>query len=641
MKPRSIQVVWVCATLICSSCHALADTKEHKATKSSADQWVINELQHMSLEEKIGQMLQVRIYTDFADLNSPELLFLKSKLQQYHIGSVDIAARMSGPNLLKGSPEQVAAILNDLQRNSKVPLLVGADIERGLASRVSNVPEFPFPMALSAINDAKIVRRFGAITGSQARAVGIQWAFAPVADINSNPENPIINNRSFGEDAKQVGEMVAAYIDGAHSSNLLVAVKHFPGHGETSSDSHFGIVTIGGDRKHLEQNELVPFNAAIHAGADSFMLAHAVVPALDPDTTRISTTSPKIVNGLLRNEMGFRGVVLTDALEMRGLLNLYASDPNPTGRVSVEAIKAGADVLMMPLDLDAAFNAIVKAVRDRDIPEARIDESVKRILSLKAKAHLNESKVVDVAEVRRLFANKDTYEFAQEVSDRSVTLVRSNARVLPLIPSKSVAGAGLKPTGPPLASKLVVVSFTDSRYSRLGPEFDRQIMLRRPDARIFHYYNDNIGSDDSTEMTAQVKAADQVVIAAFVTHVPRKSEDGRIMNTVGLSGANAEFLARIVATNTPNTVVIALGSPYLIANYPKIENYICTYSLASTAEITAVKALFGEIQNTATLPVTLPGVAKRGFSIPWPTVPIPVNSINTVVHQNPVGQRIP
>jgi beta-N-acetylhexosaminidase len=584
--------------------------------------WVEQTLSQLSLEEKIGQMLQVMAYGEYHDFNDPAYLFVANEIQRYHIGSVALGARMLGPNLVKGTPFQVAEITNQLQRESKVPLLIGADLERGLSSRLSGVPEFPFPMAFGAVDDIGLVEKFGAISAREARAVGIQWAFAPVADVNSNPNNPIINVRSFGEDPHDVGRLVAAYIRGAHRNGLFVAVKHFPGHGDSSADSHVGIVRVNGDRQHLETYELPPFKMAIGAGADSVLLAHAAVPAVDPDEHRISTTSPKIVNDLLRHQLGFRGVILTDALEMQGLMSLYPQDSNPSGRAAVDAVKAGADVLMVPRDIDAAFQAIVAAVHNNEISENRIEESVRRILEIKAAAGLDKSRFVDIDEVKRLFPDAEADKFAQKVADEAVTLVRSNGRVLPLSQkeNENSDASELHPQGG--RDKLVVVTFADSRTSRLGHEFDQQLKLRRSDASIYHHYNDQIGSEPVP--FEALKAADRIVVAAFVTHVPGRQvmSHGRPTTAVGLSGESAELLEDIVATKPEQTVVVALGSPYLIQNYPKIQNYICTYSLVPTAEISAVKALFGQIQNQAKLPVTLPGIASRGFALPWPTIPV-------------------
>jgi beta-N-acetylhexosaminidase len=583
--------------------------------------WVEQTLKQLSLEEKIGQILQVRVYGDYRDFDDPAYRLVATQIKRYHIGSIDLGARMAGPNLVKGTPLQVAAIINRFQRDSDLPLLVGADIERGLASRLSDVPDFPFPMAFGAIHDAKLVGQFGAISAREARAVGIQWAFAPVADVNSNPANPIINVRSFGEDPKEVGEMVAAYIRGAHQNGLLVAVKHFPGHGDSSIDSHLGIIHVDVDRAHLDKYELPPFKTAIDAGADSVLLAHAAVPALDPAEHTIATTSSKIIQGLLRRDLGFNGLVVTDALEMRGVMSLYPQNANPSGRVAIDAIKAGADVLMLPRDLDAAFNAIVGAVHTNEISENRIDESVKRILEIKAALGLNEKRFVDLKAVETTFPDKNADELARQIADEAVTLVRSNGKVLPIPPQKKETGHRGPAAETPSEGGLVVISFTDSSSSRLGHEFDRALSERRPDAKLLHYYNDRIGSDAvPSEVISLVRGAALVVIAAFVTHVPGRQvlSNGKLVTAVSLSGDSVEFLKNIITTAPEKSVVVALGSPYLIQNYPEIKNYICTYSLTSTAELSAVRGLFGEIQNHGSLPVTIPGIAELGFSIPWP-----------------------
>jgi beta-N-acetylhexosaminidase len=597
--------------------HTISDLRLGATRKGEA--WVEQTLKQLALEEKVGQLLQIRVYGD-QDLNGPDYAIVRSQIKKYDLGSVDLASRMSGPNLVKGTPLQVATTLNQMQRDSKLPLLVGADIERGLASRLSEAPEFPFPMAFGAIGDSHIVERFGSLTGQEARAVGIHWAYAPIADVNSDPNNPMINTRSFGEDPSAVANLISAYIHGAHQHGMLVAVKHFPGEGDTSADPHIGVTQIEGGRDHFEKYESPPFQKAIQAGADSVMVAQVTAPALDPDPVKVATTSARIINGVLRKDLGFQGVVITDALEMRGLTRLYPQEANPSGRIAVDAVKAGDDVLMVPRDLDAAFTAIVAAVRSGEIPESRVDESVRRILRMKAALGLNESRFVDLDRVRVMFAKTDADEFAQQVSDSAITLVRDNRHVLPLLKARVQTTGNGQNLAPP-SRKLVVVIFADSHSSRLGPIFEKELESRRPEALVFHYYNDHIGSDALlSEVMPAVKAADDVVLAAFITHSPGRQipSRGMVVTPVGLFGEGAQFFGDIINAGLDKTVVVALGSPYFIQSYPQTQNYICTYSLTPTAEVSAVKALFGDIQNHAKLPVTLPGVADRGFSLPWP-----------------------
>lgn len=573
----------------------------------------------MTLEEKVGQLLQVRVYADYTSERAAEKKYVETLIQRYHIGSLDIGGRQNGANLEKPTPEQVAAITNDFQKASKLPLLIGADLERGLASRFSGVPDFPFPMAFGAANDQKAVEREAAITAQEARAIGIHWTFGPVADLNSNPANPIINTRSFGEDAAASAPLVSAYIRGAHASEkdrLLVAVKHFPGEGDTSADPHLKVTAISATKEHLNQIELLPFQSAIQAGADSVMLAQAAVPAVDPDAQRIATTSGKLVDGVLRQQLGFQGLVITDALEMRGLTELYKDDPNPSARIAIDAIKAGDDVLTLPRDLNRTYLGILNAVAHGEIPESRIDASVRRILTVKASLGLDQNRFIDLAKVGDAFRDRKPFAFAQEVSDAAVTLVRNEDRLLPL----HMAGKA-EHESDASRPKVIAITLTDSKQSRLGPTFDKEFLARNPDAKIFHYYNDQIDSDvNPFELLPMLKNADKVVIAAYVVHTaPRQeTQNGQTVNTVGFAGPGAKFLGQVLAVNLQKTIVVALGSPYVIDDFPQIRNYVCTYSLVSTAEISAIRALFGEINNHAKLPITLPGIAERGFALPWP-----------------------
>jgi beta-N-acetylhexosaminidase len=503
-------------------------------------------------------------------------------------------------------------------------LLLAADLERGVASRLNEVPAFPWPMAFGAMNDPSEVERFAATTAREARAVGIQWALAPVADVNSNPANPVINDRSFGEDPDQVGALVAAFIRGAHENGLLVAAKHFPGNGDTSVDSHRAVASIDRDLDHLRRVEFPPFQKAIEAGVDAILLAHARVPAVEPDEDKITTTSSRVVNETLKSELGFKGVVLTDALEMRGLTKLY--DPqkgSPTARAAVDAIKAGCDVIMLPTDLDGAFHAIIDAVRSGEIPESRIDESVRKILEMKASVGLNKSRFVDLEQVSALTSRPEDMTFAQRIADEAITLVRDNNRMLPLHKIQLLSESAQTPlTGTAEKYRLVAILLAEALESTNGHAFEKELMSRRPDAHV--YYMDNRTANAGfIQVLDAVKQAEEVVVAAYVVHGGARQAvvDGKPVTSYGLRGPSGVWLQKILEAAPEKTSVIALGSPYLIANFPQIQNYMCTYAMATTSEISAIKALFGEIQNHAKLPVTLPGIAPRGFSLPWPAQP--------------------
>jgi beta-N-acetylhexosaminidase len=566
----------------------------------------------LSLEEKIGQMLQVRVYADDPNLRGDDFQRELQAVASCHAGSVDVRVHLDGPNLLRAKRDVAAHSLNGLQAGSPVPLLVGADIERGLIARIVDSPDMPNLMTYGAAGDPAQARRLGEITAREARAVGIQWAFAPVADVNDDPDNPIVGDRSFGEDPEVVSRMVAAYIEGAHANGVLVTAKHFPGHGDTGMDSHVGIVTLNQPLEHLRRVEFAPFRAAIAHGVDAIMLAHERVPALDPDPNHIATTSPRVI-AYLRNGLGFKGVVITDAIEMKGLTDLYKNDPHPEARAAMDAIKAGADIVMLPDHVDEVYQAILAAVKSGEIPESRIDESVARIMAMKRKAGLFKNRFVDESKVSEVFSRKEDFDFAQQVADSAVTLVRNKGFALPMEAART-KGEPAKP------EKLALVLFTDSLRSPLGKVFEEQFKTYRPDMQIRHVYYDNRATWEVNDVTSLVQQADKVVVAAFMTNLPGRKyvAGGKIVNVFGLNGTTAQLFNQILGIGGNKVMVVSLGSPYLILHYPLIQNYVCTFSISSTSERAAVKALFGEIHNHARLPVTLPGVAEWGFAMEWP-----------------------
>jgi beta-N-acetylhexosaminidase len=613
--PADRVIYGIAATVLLSSCIATkVKQRDSGPVNRTAAVWIEQTLKQLSLEEKVGQMLQVRCYASYKDFESPDYKRVQNQLEKYHIGSVVLGMHFDKSGPLRSSPLDLARVANQLQRDSKLPLLLAADLERGVASRLNGVPSFPWPMAFGAADDASQVERFAAITAREAREVGIQWALAPVADLNSNPANPIINDRSFGENPERVSTMIVAFIRGAHKNGLLVTAKHFPGNGDTSVDSHRAIASIDADIAHLRNTEFLPFEAAISAGVDSIMLAHARVPALEPDANKITTISSNVVTGSLRGELGFKGVVVTDALEMQGIKQLY--DPakgSPTARAALDAVRAGCDVIMIPTDLDGAFNAIIDAVTNGEIPESRIDESVRKILAMKAAVGIDKNRFVDLDQVVALTSKPEDIAFAQEVADNAVTLVRDNAQLLPLKPTS--AGV-LEIARAVSGQKIVAVILGEPLEEMNGREFEREIMARRPDAIIFRF-DGRFPGPTTPQLLKAIVDADQVMLAAYIAHrAPRSTVAGSSFGLPGLSGG---LFQEIVTRYPQKTAVIALGSPYLIESFPQIQTYICTYAMTSTSEISTVKALFGELQNHAKLPVTLPSIAQRGFSIPWPT----------------------
>src|SRR5437899_1021791 len=334
--------------------------------------------------------------------------------------------------IVKSQAYPAAVLNNQLQSKSKLSLLVGADFERGTAMRLDEGTSFPTAMALAAGGDSKDAYTMGKITALESRAVGVHWIYAPDADVNNNPGNPIINTRSFGEDPARVSEFVSAFVRGVEENGGLATAKHFPGHGDTAADSHIDLPVIRADRARLNTLELVPFRAAISSGASSIMTGHLNVPSLEPDPNTPATLSQNILTGLLRDEMGYQGLIVTDAMDMGGITVRYAP-----GEAAVRAIVAGIDVLLMSPVPDAAFEALQAAVKSGRISKARLDASVRRILQAKARLGLNQKRLVDLNAINQKFGSVAWQKEAQEISDRGVTLLRDTSHRLPLDGTKA------------------------------------------------------------------------------------------------------------------------------------------------------------------------------------------------------------
>ena len=575
----------------------------------AGEKWSEKTLRKLTLEEKVGQVFMIWCRASFLNVENPEYLQLVEDMQKYHVGSFAMTVHVDGPYLRRSEPYEAADLLNRLQKDSKLPLLFAADFERGVSMRLMGTTVFPHAMAFGGDGKADDAETFGRISAEEARSIGIHWNFFPDADVNSNPANPIINTRSFGEDPKQVGDLVTAYIKGAHEGGMLTTVKHFPGHGDTATDSHLGVASVNVDRAHLESIELPPFRQAIAAGVDSVMVAHVTVPALDSDPNHVATISPVIVSDLLEQQLGFKGIVVTDALDMAALTHLFASN---IGRAAVEAFKAGNDLLLIPADFPASYNAMIQAVQSGEISRERLDRSVLKILKTKASLGLQDARLVDISAIAKVVAKPSNLAFGQQVADDAVTLVRDNGKILPL-KSKGTAKEGLPyTTQEATANQVVVVLFSDDVRTDSGHAFAREFRARIPDAHII-YVDPRIAAGMSDEVLKAVDEAQSVVAAVYV--VPT---GGKIDNSVAMADATGVLLQQLLNHAGEKAAVIAMGNPYLAADFPKIGNYMCTFSNASVSETAAVKALFGEIMIHGHLPVSIPNVAARGTGIERP-----------------------
>jgi beta-N-acetylhexosaminidase len=607
--PRIFLAIFLTLTL---TLPAIAKNKHpHSAPVSATqgDKWAAKTLRSLSVEEKIGQVFMIWCRASFLNVESPEYLQWLEDMRKYHVGSFAMSVHVDGPFLLRTEPYEAAEILNRLQRESKLPLLFAADFERGVATRLMGTTNFPHAMAFGADGSLEDAEMFGRITAQEARAVGVHWNFFPDADVNSNPANPIINTRSFGEDPKQVGDLVTAYIKGAREGGMLTTVKHFPGHGDTATDSHLGVASVNVDRAHLDAIELPPFRQAIAAGVDSVMVAHVTVPALDPDPNHVATISTAVVTDLLEKQLGFKGLIVTDALDMAGLTHLFAND---IGRAAVEAFKAGNDLLIIPADLGASYESMLKAVRSGEISKERLDHSVLKILKLKSGLGLQKSRTVDLAAIATAVGKPENIAFGQQVANSAITLVRDNGKVLPL-KSKGTIKAGLPyMTREETHNQVVAVLFSDDVRTESGRAFGREFRTRIPDARVI-YVDPRIAAGMSDDVLKVVDEAQSVVAAVYV--IPTA---GKVGNSVAMADATGTLLQQVLDHAAGKTAVVAMGNPYLASDFPKIENYMCTFSNASVSEIAAIRALFGEIPIRGHLPVTIPNVAQRGAGLERP-----------------------
>lgn len=547
-------------------------------------------LRTLTLRDRVAQLIMASATADLVSSTAPEFQRYQRWIRDLHIGGLIIANSTQNGQVRSAEPHATAVLLNRLQKMSRLPLLVGSDFERSASMRISDAVRFPYNMAYGAAGDVEASRYEGLAAAREARALGVHWIFAPDADVNSNPENPIINIRSYGEDPDAVSRHVAAFIDGAHSDpkNLvMVTAKHFPGHGDTSTDSHMDLALLDKDREHLDAIELKPFETAIAHGVDAIMTAHMAVPAIEPEDIP-ATVSPKVLTGLLRDELKFQNIIITDAMDMQGLTKEFSG-----AEASIRALMAGADVLLMPPDPERVISEIVKAVQKGRIPRQRIDDSAARVLGAKIRLGLTRNRMVNLDSIGDVLDAKESVESAQRVSDRAVTLVRNDDDVIPLKD----------------AGRACVVIAVQSRASVSGTRFAQDFARRAKDARIV--------TVDATMPMAELEGAvgdtslcSAIVVSADVAVAAYRGD-------VALGGELEPFIEKLTEGTAP-VVFVAVGNPYLLASFPKVAGYLATFSITQPSETSAVKALFGQIPITGRMPVSIPGFAAVGDGIQLP-----------------------
>ncbi len=571
-----------------------------KSANDSPDRsWVDTTLAGLSLREKIGQLIQIRVRGEFQNREDPRFRELIRAIDQNNVGGVILFA---------GNVYESAMLLNELQARSRLPLLVSADFERGASFRIADTTSFPWTMAIGATGSEEYAYQQGRITAEESRALGVHWIFAPVMDVNNNPKNPVINIRSYGEDPLMVARLGVAFIRGAKSGGVLTAAKHFPGHGDTTTDSHIGLAVILADMEKLNSVELVPFRSAIEAGVDSIMTAHVAVPKVTGDRTTPATLSAEILTGLMRDTLQFNGLVVTDAMEMGGITDTYWC-----GLAAVRAIAAGADIVLLPTDANVAINEIERAVLRGDIPPERIDVSVRKVLEAKSRLGLELQRLVSIDTIRDAIDSPKNGALAQEIADRSITAVRDKDHLLPVNPAED-----------PKIFSLVLDSGLDTSPGSVFQEEMRRIF---PSLRT-EWANARISQEQIVRIQRHADGADMIVCSTFA----------RLSSGVNISSIPKEqekIIHGLMDTGKP-FLWIAFGNPYILEDFPGIGTYLCTFSYSDGSQRAAAKALSGAIPVTGKMPVSIPKFVSVGDGLQFPKLemrlrPSPEDVANTSI----------
>ncbi len=584
--------------------------KPYSATPSKAAlNWANRELRRMSLDEKIGQLIAVGVNATFLNQDNDAFKELRRQVEANHVGGII---------LFRGPVYESVMLVNRMQPLARYPLLISADLEAGAGMRFDDTVNLPWNMAVGATGNPDYARRQGALTAREARALGVQQIYAPVADVNNNAANPVINVRSYGEDPAAVGRFVAAFVEGAQASGVIATAKHFPGHGDTAIDSHRGLPQIDVTRERLNAIELVPFQAAVKSGVGSVMTGHIGLPLIDPtavvplprdvklkpiDTDEGSevvvengtmpTTLSPVMNGILRRDLGFAGLIVTDAMSMSGLTLYFTQE-----EASVRALEAGADLLLKPADPDAAIRGVREAVMKGRLKESRIDESVRRVLAAKFDLGLVRQRTTPLETVDTKLSGKDSVDLAREIAEHAITLVRNDDKLLPL--------NSLKPN-----ARIFNLAITngDDRLWVANAFVDAMSKAVGPSRAIETVVLDDRSSDADVQKALERANRADIVIASLYGRV--RSGQAR---SVGLPEPGAKALHALIGGRTP-LVGVSFGNPYLLQSFPKLKTYMVAYGDMPSLQQAAARALVGQIDVTGKLPISLPGLYPRGTGI--------------------------
>lgn len=564
----------------------------------AARAWIEQTLSGLSLREKVGQMTTAWVLGDYTSTSDPSYVEVRDWVEKDGVGGITMSL---------GTPIEVATKVNDLQRLAKIPMLVHSDLEPNLGRLEGGIfapytygagsaTVIPANMAIGATGDTSLARRAGEIVGREAMAVGINTVFAPTVDVNNNPANPVINTRSFGEDPVQVAAMSAAFVRGVQSAGAVATAKHFPGHGDTDTDSHLALPVVKSTRARLDQVELMPFRAAIAAGVQAVMSAHIALPALGGDNTP-ATLRADVLTGLLRDTLGFKGVAYTDAMSMEGIGAGYTVEKS-----AVAAVKAGADVLLKPTDIKRAINAVVAAVQSGEIPESRIDASVRRILEMKLRVGVVQHPYVSLEVLRDSVGAAAHRALAAEIAERAITLVRDRRGLVPMTSGAPTLILTYAPEQDIAAGR----TFTATLRGALG----RGTRAQRVGARTPRYELDSLG-----------QGIQRVV---FSTHGRTIEGEGKL----AIAPQVAQWLDSVAAVIP--VVMISHGNPYVIRQFKNVGTYAMAFGTGSVVENASALALAGRRAISGHSPISLPGFYARGDGMPR-VLPFPREALPAVL----------
>jgi beta-N-acetylhexosaminidase len=587
--------------------NARVDGAKPYSRKPSQDalKWANKELKRMSLEEKIGQLIAVGVNATFLNQDSEAFKALRHQVVDNHVGGIV---------LFRGPVYESVVLVNRMQELAKYPLLISADLEAGAGMRFDDTVNFPWNMAIAATGNPDYARRSGELTAREARAMGIQQIYAPVSDVNNNAANPVINVRSYGEDPADVSRFVAAFVHGAQNAGVIATAKHFPGHGDTATDSHRGLPEIDVTRERLNSVELVPFRAAVDAGVGAVMTGHIGLPLIDPtaikplpknvklgpidtndggeivsETGTMPTTLSPVMNGILRKDLNFDGLIVTDAMSMSGLTIYFTQE-----EASVRALEAGADLLLKPADVDAAFRGVHEAVKKGRLTEQRIDESVRKVLAAKYDLGLVQTRITPIEGIDRAVGGKPANELADDIAGDAITLVRNDAKVLPL---------NLQTT-----SRIFNLAITngDDRATIAQPFIGA---MARQRIKVETAVLDDRSSEAEVKKALEAAARADLVIVSMYGRV--RSGQAR---SVALPEPGTKALNELIERKIP-LVGISFGNPYILMSFPKLQTYLVAYGDMPSLQDATARGLAGQIDINGHLPISLPGMYPRGSGI--------------------------